>query len=183
MHSRRVISLVLGAWLGCGVLVALVATGNFRAVDRLVAAPHGQARAQIATLGQEGARLLLRHQAAETNRTLFETWELAQLPLGVLLLSLLLFGTHESRFALLPAALMLAIVLAQHFALTPRIVEIGRLLDFAPDPQAPLRAQFRVLHGGYSGLEVLKWVMGLGLAAHLVRRHRKPAGIPSPQAC
>ena len=56
----------------------MVATQNFRSVDRLLAAPGGAA-AQVVTIGHDQARIFLRYQVSEQNRWYFETWEKIQL--------------------------------------------------------------------------------------------------------
>ena len=53
--------------------------------------------------------------------------------------------------------------------LTPEIVRVGRSLDFVlAGLNAPERAHFWQLHGFYSGAEVLKWVVLLGMTVRLV---------------
>ncbi len=49
----------------------MVATQNFRSVDRLLAAP-GRAGAQVETMGHDAARAFLRYQVSEQNRWYFE---------------------------------------------------------------------------------------------------------------
>ena len=67
----------------------MVATQNFRSVDRLLAAP-GRAGAQVETMGHDAARAFLRYQVSEQNRWYFETWEKIQLALGVAVLAALI---------------------------------------------------------------------------------------------
>jgi hypothetical protein len=56
---------------------------------------------------------------------------------------------------------MLASVAAQHFFLTPEITELGR--------HEPVTAHFWMLHGIYSGIEILKLALGAVLALVLQR--------------
>src|SRR5579864_4498043 len=132
MHYRRFACLLLGTWLTGGLFMAMVATQNFRSVDRLLAKPAAPAAQSINKLGHESARTLLRYQVSEQNRWYFQTWEMAQLALGGLLLVLLLFGSTEGALTLLLPVLMLVIALVQAFALTPEIISLGRVIDFVP---------------------------------------------------
>jgi hypothetical protein len=176
MHSRRFACLVLGAWLMGSVLMAVVATQNFRRVDRLLERPVPAAVKLVEDLGADGARSLLRYHASELNRFYFTTWETIQLGLGVGLFFILLFGSPEGKLSLGLAMLMLLLVALMRFALTPEIVVLGRLIDFVPaDPPTPERHRFWVLHSAYSSLEVLKFLLGLALAVRLARRHRRRA--------
>jgi hypothetical protein len=166
MHFRRFSTFLLGAWLAGSLFMAMVATQNFRAVDRLLANPSPAAAQEIGRLGRESARALLRYQVSEQNRWYFQTWELMELALGLTLLLVLVFGSLETLFSLMLALAMLLIVVAQHFFLTPEIVALGRLIDFRPASQHVGR--FWVMHGAYSGLEVLKWLVALLLGGKLV---------------
>jgi hypothetical protein len=172
MHFRRFACFLLGAWLAGGLFMALVATENFRSVDRLLAKPAAPAAQQLGKLGP-AARPLLRYQVSEQNRWYFETWGVVETGIGAALLMVLLFGSTETLFVLLLSLLMLLIALVQRFVLTPEIVVLGRVIDFVPAGlRSPERSRFWTLHGMYSGLEVLKWILGLVLAARLIFRKR-----------
>jgi hypothetical protein len=68
-------------------------------------------------------------------------------------------------------------LLPQRFWLTPALTAVGRSMDFAAAGGSPAtHAQFRLLHGAYLGLELLKWAAGIGLAALLVLRKNKRLG-------
>lgn len=173
MHFRRLACFLLGAWLASGLFMAMVATQNFRSVDRLLAKPAASAVRQLNKLGP-GARTLLRYQVSEQNRWYFETWGIAETGIGVALLVVLLFGSSETYATLLLPLFMLLIVLVQRFVLTPEIVVLGRIIDFIPSAlPSSERSHFWMLHGAYSGLEVLKWALGLALAARLLFRRKK----------
>ena len=72
---------------------------------------------------------------------------------------------------------MIAAVLVQRFLLTPGIISLGRMIDFVP-PDAPTgeRTQFWVLHSWYWGVELVKWVLGLALAARLISHRSGRSG-------
>lgn len=175
MHFHRLAALLLGAWLGGCLFMDMVATANFRSVDRVLAAPPAPFALEIQALGgHDAARMFLRHQVSEQNRWYFVTWEQAQIGLGAALFLLLVFGTDSGRLALLAAVLMLGLVLVMHFFLTPEITRLGRVIDFVP-PGAPSgeRTRFWVFHGAYSASELLKLGLGIVLAALVVRGRKK----------
>jgi len=154
-----------------------VAAESFSSVDRLLARPHPVATVQFKALGRAEARLLLRYQVSEQNRWYFETWEAAQIVIGALFFFFLLFATRENQFALLLMLLMIAMVMAQRFLLTPRMISLGRMIDFAPPNALPgEHAQFWVLHSWYWGMELVKWALGLVLAARLISRRGGRSG-------
>jgi hypothetical protein len=179
MNFRRLACLLLGLWLGGSAFMAMVAAENFRSVDRLLAHPAPLAAQHIEGMGPTVARMFLRYQAAEQNRWYFETWDSAQIVIGLLLLFVLLFGTGEGKFTLALPVLMLGVALVDRLLLTPAIIAQGRLIDFVPPGiQSLERNRFQVMHGAYSSLEIAKWVLGLVLAGKLLvlRRRSHRAG-------
>jgi hypothetical protein len=157
--------------------MAWVAGGSFGSVDRLLARPHAVAMAQFKELGRADARLLLRYQVAEQNRWYFENWEVAQIVMGALFFFFVLFATRENKFALLLILLMISGVLVERFMLTPAMISIGRMIDFVP-PDTPSgdRTQFWVLHSWYWGVELVKLMLGLTLAARLISHRSGRSG-------
>jgi len=176
MHLHRLAALLAGAWLAGCLFMDMVATQNFRSVDRLLAAPSPQLAERIQTMGgHDAARMLLRHQVAEQNRWYFETWEQIQIVLGVALV-LVLFGAGRDRWMLVLTILMVGIVLIMHFFLTPEITRLGRAIDFVPPGTSSAdRTRFWTLHGAYSGSELMKLGLGIVLAALLIFRRKRPA--------
>lgn len=151
ISSRRIATFTIGLWLGAGVFADLAVTQNFATVDRFLATRPSDAN-------RAAERVLMRRNAGEENNFLFANWELTELAIGGLMLLLVL------RSGRLPTGLtvaMLAIVAAQHFALSPEITELGR--------QEPVTPRFRMLHGIYSGVELLKLAVGAVLAVVLQR--------------
>jgi hypothetical protein len=162
MKIRYVACWLLGGWIAGSLFMILVATQNFRSVDRLLSAPAG-ASAQIERMGHDEARTFLRYQVSEQNRWYFETWEKIQLGLGLALLAVTL---RQGRIAWALAAAMFALLLAQRFWITPEIVRIGRLIDFVP--QATERVTFWIFHGVYSAVELTKLALGLFVSGRLI---------------
>ncbi len=171
MHSRRLASLLLGGWLIASLLSDFVIIQNFRSVDRFLAEPSVVSAQYIKAVGgHDQARLFLRQEVGERNRYLFEQWEIFQIILGLALLATVVFGHGDpSKATLLSAAAMLLIVCLARFYLTPRITELGRLIDF-PDQPGANPGLFWKLHGLYSGLEILKLALGCFCAGSLLIR-------------
>jgi hypothetical protein len=153
--------------------MGVIASQNFRAVDRLLEADQPQAQKAFESLGgTDSARLLLRYQVGEINRFFFENWGRIQFVLGGGLFLLLLFGTTEGKLPMALTLAMLAVVAISHFGLTPAIVGLGRELDFLPaDAESPARGPFRARHSAYAILELVKMGIGAGLTAYLVATH------------
>ena len=149
-----------------------VATQNFRAVDKLLDIPSEKAAAQIERLGHDDARFFLRYQVSELNRFYFESWERFQLVLGATLVLVTLRGPQKLSVLAIPFA-MLFIVAAAHWLLTPEISRLGRLMDFVPNArETPTGQEFWRYHQIYSGLEVVKFLLGAYFAFTLLVRRR-----------
>ncbi len=151
----------------------MVATQNFRSVDRLLAAP-GSAGEQVGRMGHDEARTFLRYQVSEQNRWYFETWEKIQLALGV---AALVATFRQGKLMVSLTASMCALLLLERFYLTPEIVRLGRLIDFVPQaPLSPDRATFWRFHGAYSGVEMVKLALGFFLSGRLIFGRNRIAG-------
>jgi hypothetical protein len=177
MHFRRFVCLILGIWLGGIILMAVVATQSFRTVDRILLEPSPGASPELKNMGHETARMLLRWEAGEQNRRMFEIWETAQIAMAMAVIFILLFGSTEGKYALSLALVLLVLVIVQRFLLTPMMVSLGRLVDFVPvNARSPERIKFQVLHMGYAGLESFKCLVCLLLAGKLLVRTRRKSG-------
>jgi FtsH-binding integral membrane protein len=175
MHIRRLATFLLGAWLACSLLLVLVAARNLTAADRLVAAHPTSAASSVEILGENGAQTFLRIQASELNRYYFETWEWAQLALGVILLVTLVASSSGRRSGVLLCFFMLLTVVVVHFGLTPQVTRLGRLLDvIPPDQPSPERHRLWSYNTAYSVVEGIKYLFGLMLLSSLLRRHAGP---------
>jgi hypothetical protein len=164
-------------WLGGILAMALVATQNFRTVDRILLEPSPAAAPELKTMGHETARMLLRWEAGELNRRMFEISETAQIVLAMAVIFVLLFGSTEGKYALALGLLLLVMVIVQRFLLTPLMTSLGRLVDFVPPTaRSPERVKFQVLHMGYAALEIFKCVLCLLLAGKLLVRTRRKSG-------
>jgi hypothetical protein len=174
MHFRRLASLFLGAWLCGSLFLIAVATRNFATADELLRSPGPEPAKQIQKIGHEPARMLLRHLASLQNLGLFENWERAQLALGCMLLLALFLGVESRPSTLVFALIMIAAVAVQHWLLTPQIIKLGRVIEFAPaGAPSTERAQFWNYHTAYSITELVKFGLGFLLALSLMKRRRR----------
>ena len=80
---RGLVLALLGGWIVGTLILAGVATQNFRTIDRRLSAPTPEFSHAIAPLGQHEARVVLRYLSSELNRLYFGAWDLIQLAFGV----------------------------------------------------------------------------------------------------
>jgi hypothetical protein len=173
IQYRRLAALVVGAWLGAGIFADVAVTQNFQTVDRFLAQPGSiHTSVELNAIGRDRERAILRRNAAEENSAIFENWERAELIIGCTLLALLLYALKPNKRVLGGALLMLVIVAAQHFFLSPKITDMGRKLADLPDDD-PLILTFWNFHNVYSGAEILKLLVGFVLAVWLAMRRRQ----------
>jgi len=169
MHTRRLATFLLGTWIGCGALMALLVVENLRSATQLMAAPSAPAAKLIEKLGTEDASLLLSYHAAEQSRNYLFVWEIAQFALAVVLGICLFLGTQKKILPLAFCAGMLLLVLFQHFAVTPELAFRGREADFPPGNTAfGTRTRVLLLAQIYAGAEALKLVIGAILTVYLL---------------
>ena len=164
---------VMGMWIMGSICMSVVATENFYTIDRLLdTSTKTEFHGAVQRLGHAPARDLLRYLSSELNRLYFQTWNVAQLILGGLVLWLMArlparTEPHrpQRRLALWGVAVMLGIVVLMLAYLTPQIVSLGRSLDFVPrDPAPPGMQKFWILHAAYTSLEMLKLLVGVVVA-------------------
>ena len=167
MNIRSVTCWLLGAWIAGSLFMIMVATQNFRSVDRLLASPAGAA-AKVEQMGRDEARTFLRYHVSEQNRWYFETWEKIQLGLGAVAVACAWSALQGRRVFRAMIVVMFALLLAERFYVTPEIVRLGRLIDFIPQyVSAPERDMFWRFHNMYSGIELTKLALGFTVSARL----------------
>jgi hypothetical protein len=152
----------MALWLMGAVSMAIVATQNFYSINRLMAAPANPVfAADIEKLGHETVHDLLYYFSSELNRLYFQYWNLAQLPMGILALWLVLKipGSDSAKRQIVA---MLAIVLFLTVLITPRMLSVGRAIDFVPrDPPPDGLRTFGLLHATYSVFDGIEVILGL----------------------
>jgi hypothetical protein len=169
----------VGMWIAGSLFMMVVATQNFRTVDRLLATPTNVTfTSQVDTLGHAAVRDLLRYLSSELNRLYFQVWNAAQLVLGLLTLWLVTGGPSSARRVRWGVGVMLGVVVLMTVWLQPEITSLGRSLDFVPrDPPPPAAERFWTLHGVYTVLELGKLVVGI-IVSLWIARERGPASAP-----
>jgi hypothetical protein len=150
-----------------------VATQNFYTIDRLLEAqPNAAFAAIVNRLGNMEARELLRYLSSELNRLYFQYWNLAQLIIGIFVLWMVvrLPGARAAKWYVVS---MLGIGLIMTILITPRMLSVGRALDFVPrDPQPPGLRTFGLLHAAYSLLDGIQMILGILVVVWLMREKR-----------
>jgi hypothetical protein len=152
----------LGLWLMGTVSVAIVASQNFWTVGRLLKAQANPEFAKdVETLGHGETHDLLYYYSSELNRLYFQYWNLAQLAIGILALWLIV-KVPEGNRAKWAVVSMLGIVLFLTALVTPRMVSLGRALDFVPrDPMPPGLRTFGLLHAAYTVFDGIELILGI----------------------
>lgn len=150
---------LLGGWIAGTLILAVVATQNFRTIDRLLSAPTPEFSDTIAPLGHDAGRSVLRYLSSELNRLFFRAWGLIQLVLSAVILAIALGHRPLDRAGVIGAAaiFLLVVVLA---LLNWFIVPLGRSLDFVPHtPAPPALTRFWRLHFAYTSLDAMKLIL------------------------
>src|SRR5689334_1977829 len=143
MHYRRVVCLIIGLWLGGGLIMAWFGARSFQTVDQVLNQSSAGFALQTKPLGPAGTRTVLRHTVAEQNRWLFQSWENLQIVIGGFLFCYLLFGTMEGKFTLLLSLVLLILVGIQRIGMSPALGMLGSSLDYLPaDTVTTERAKF-----------------------------------------
>jgi len=175
--------LLLGLWLGAGLFMTWATADSYDSVDRALKPVTRSGEQALNDIGVERARVFLRYFAAEQNRYQLRQWGLAQLVLAVFLLLVLLFATNGNKWMLALSAGMLAAVILQQFAIRPRVIELGRALDFASvDEMRDERRSYFNYQKGDSYLEFGKITMLLVIGGRLIvssgerRKRRRRSG-------
>lgn len=159
---------MMGAWLGVSALLALNFYQTFSAVDSVLASPPEQAARMFRSIGIDNARALLRYTAGVENADTFEIWEDIQICLGLLLTTVLFMSSSMRYLAAVPLVMTLLVVFL-HLKITPDLIWLGRSLEFKPAlGEAVSREQFWTLHRIYGILDVVKCLLGAGLAGYLM---------------
>lgn len=160
--ARHWAILCMAAWLMGTVLMAIVATQNFYTIYRLMASPaHPVFAADIEKLGHDAAFDLLYYFSSELNRLYFQYWNVAQLPMGIAALWLVV-KIPASENAKRQIIAMLGIVLFLTLLITPRMLTVGRSIDFVPrDPPPDGLRTFGLLHATYSVFDGIELILGI----------------------
>ena len=171
MGRKLILVFLLGAWSGGTLFMWSVAIQNFEVVNNILEGEHAEVRQTASSLEPGGLRLLLRYQASEVNRLFFDKWGFVQLPIAALVM--VLAWKQDGKLIRAAAVVMLLICLALQFSVVPETIRLGRIIDFLPrDPVPPEAAPFWRLHHTYTGLDMLKFLLGLASIGVLLRKGR-----------
>ncbi len=169
---RALLIMLLGGWIVGTLLIAFVATQNFRTVDRLLSAPTVEFSRAIAPIAHDEARVVLRYLVSELNRLFFNAWGITQLALGAVSVALALGLRPLDRTVITIAATVFVIVIVL-LLLNQLLLPLGRSLDFVPRTPVPLElVRFRRLHLIYTAIDMLKLILCVWL---LIRSARQAA--------
>ncbi len=170
MHTRRLASLLIGAWLLGSLLTSFVISPAMqRQTEAIVTSPPSALAKDIEDLGADVVRLMLRYQASEAVRFVDQIWGIVQLGIAASLLATVVFTAHRSRFLVIAALLMAVLASLQVLYLVPTLQATGRHLDFLPLSANSLERDtnhnFRVW---FDVLELVKLLAGFAIAGRLV---------------
>ena len=167
MFSRRLATFLLGVWMGCCVLVDVLALEGHRIATRILDIPIIEAKAALTKSGDAPIGPLLHHLASEQVRATIMNWEVAQFVLAVAMVVLLVFTDQRKMVAIAMTAAIGLLTLIQHFGVTPDLNILGRSADFLAEAASfSTRAQNWTLTQIYGILETLKLVLGGILASY-----------------
>jgi hypothetical protein len=177
MHTRRLITFLLGIWFALVVSVSGVSMTSLQVAGNTAKSPPGEPARALFVIGEPMTEQLFRYIASEINRTLFETCGLIELAL-VLTIGIILFLQNYSRPATILAGVLLLGVCASHFLVTPQVVSLGRILDFRPaEMMIAERERLTRLNMLYGALTIFRLLCGGGITVILLhRRSRRRSG-------
>jgi hypothetical protein len=160
----------MAVWLTGTVAMAIVATENFYRIDPIInAQPNPVFASYIEKLGRGAIHDVMYYYSSELNRLYFQFWNVGQLVVGILTLWLIVKipGSNRAKWEVVA---MLGIVLFLTVFITPRIVSVGRSLDFVPRVPPPdgLRT-FGLLHATYTVLDGIQLILGVLVTLSLIQ--------------
>lgn len=180
MLSRRVATFLLGAWLGCCLLVDAIMLQAGDTSKRFLENPQAEGQRLLDKAEPASVEPLLNYLAREQSRSLTVQWETAQLVFAISITILTLFSDQKKPVPLAICVAMFMLVAGQGFVITPRLIDVGRHLDLGDGGAVvALTNQYATLSSMYAGLEGLKLLMGGVLASYyfmmesIVRRSRR----------
>jgi hypothetical protein len=167
MHSTRIATFLLGAWIGCCIFVDLMVLQNPRLASSALESATPPAVLIMQKLGRDETSLLLRYFAEEENRFYFSIWEMFQIPTALILGAVLYFAAEKRAMPQILCGLMLVLVLFQ-LAIQPEFSYRGREADFPPGSQTlGTKARVWALTEVWIGAESAKLLIGALLASYL----------------
>lgn len=180
MLPRRFATFLLGIWLGCCLLVDFISMQTGRIGERFLTSPGDEAHRLVGKADSANIAALLNYISREETRSLTVQWEIAQLLLVISIAILTVFSDQKRPIPILMCVAMFMLALGQAFVITPRLIDVGRQLDFGGGGAvAAFTNQFSMLATIHAGLEGIKLLVGGALASYYfmmestVRRSRR----------
>lgn len=151
------------------VLTAFIGAQSYMNVDRFFANPPPQVTKEVDDVGPDVMRQILRFQASQHNRHVFETWEVIQLGVLGALMATSFLTAHRSRIVIICTALMIVLVLIAYLQLTPYMNALSRSFDFLPQGAAVQeRENYNHYTVWYRVLDILKGILSMLIAGRLL---------------
>lgn len=168
MRLRILLGITIGLWLAGTLFMWQVAMKNFAVVESVLAEPPAGLTESVSPLTAEQLRPALRYQASEANRLFFSGWGWTQIPLALATLALTWMSfTCKGLRAMALTTLLIALFLQLH--VVPETIRLGELIDFDRSG-GPVEETFWTYHHLYTGFDMLKFLLLLGLGGVLARK-------------
>jgi hypothetical protein len=184
VHTRRISTFLIGAWIAGCLLMSFVVVQSPRNPTLVLTSPVPPVAKAMQQLGWDQMSALLRHAASEQTRHLLAVWIDAQIPLSLLVLGCLALATQKRLTPLALCGMMLIVVLFQ-LRIVPELTYQGRATDFAPGSEdVTAVTRYWALQQVFVASEVIKLLCGGVLASYLFifRTHRRDAAEKRPAA-
>lgn len=175
MLPRRIATFIIGAWIGCALLMAVQALVNTVSAAESLAVVSTVGKELVETAGVDTAAHLMQFQASEQLRRHWYGWEETQGIIGLVLAFCLAISGRGKMLSLLLCGGMLAILIFQHLGVTPDLQLASRNADFTSAGSLAQQELWKLTQL-YGGLETVKLLMGGVLASYLFVAQSKPSG-------
>jgi hypothetical protein len=178
MHARRFACMLLGMWLAGSALMTWITADSFHAAPRILAAHSPEFGVRLQSMGREEARTMLAYPVRQQVGWWTEEWGNFEIAFGACFFLFLLLGTREGKTTLAIALAPLAVAIFQRTFMTPQLLDLGGMLDFAaPNMLVTERGQLEAVRMGFILVEVLQLVTGGVLATLLIGRQHGRSGL------
>lgn len=181
MHTRRLVTFLLGIWIFGTLFVAYISNASLNITRAINENPNEAASSLIEPAGSDRVNTLTRYTTAEIQRAMVESWEWVQVGIGLAIVCTMPFALRMKWLYFTGAVIMWLIVICQRWLLTPEMLGIGRMLDFAggnlwtQDALWKERRTLRLLDNLYLALDGTKLLLALTITGGLIIFRRKAA--------
>lgn len=161
-RTRRIVVFLLGAWFGAMLLIVMLAPSTFRVADDMIWRK-AESVTEIAKYADMApVRKLMRDQASEVNRRMFDMWGWIQFAFASIVLGLLIFRSNATKLLLGLAGGSWVFAGLMNFVILPLIS--GNVS----------RERFQMLHAGF-GVFQLAIALLMGIVLFLLFDKRQAA--------